>query len=168
MLIQVDEWIDGHFLPAGTILILNIWGLNHSSTHYTNPQDFDPSRFADRTQPAFEYANGANYDSRDHYSYGAGRRLCTGIHLAERDLFIAMAMLLWAFDFEQPVDPATGERMVPDVDPDTGYIEGLVACPSAFPCKVSVRSERRKETIMREFEEAEREVFAKYDGTIGE
>src|ERR1700733_6302398 len=31
---------------------------------------------------------------------GAGRRLCPGIHLAERNLFIAMAKLLWAFSFE--------------------------------------------------------------------
>ncbi|OKL59931.1 hypothetical protein UA08_04854 [Talaromyces atroroseus] len=164
-----DEWINGHFLPKNTILILNIWGLNHDPTKYPNPHLFDPTRFEDRTLPASEYANngGADYNNRDHYSYGAGRRLCTGIHLAERDLFIAMSMLLWAFAFEQPViDPISGERSEPDVDPDTGYIEGLVACPKPFPCTVRLRSEARKETIMREFAEAEVDVFAKYDDKI--
>lgn len=110
--------------------------------------------------------NKADYDTRDHYSYGAGRRFCTGIHLAERDMFIAMAMLLWAFNFEKPIDPGTGLAMEPDLSPDTGFIEGLVACPAPFPCKISVRSRGRYETIMREFERAKVDVFAKYDEKV--
>ena len=81
-------------------------------------------------------------------------------------MFIAMAMLLWAFNFEKPIDPATGLTMEPDLSPDTGFIEGLVACPASFPCKVSVRSRVRYVTIMREFERAKVDVFAKYDEKV--
>ncbi|KAL3702776.1 hypothetical protein TMatcc_000088 [Talaromyces marneffei ATCC 18224] len=167
--LDADEWIDGRLLPKGATLILNIWGLNHDENHYRNPEVFDPERFYNNKEKvplAHEYMNKQDYNSRDHYSYGAGRRFCTGIHLAERDMFIAMAMLLWAFNFEKPVDPTTGLAMEPDLSPDTGFIEGLVACPAPFPCKVSVRSKARYETILREFEEAKVHVFDKYDENV--
>ncbi|RAO65901.1 uncharacterized protein BHQ10_001913 [Talaromyces amestolkiae] len=167
--LDADEWIDGHLLPRGATLIINIWGLNHDETYYPNPESFNPDRFyipGTAVPLAHEYMNKADYNTRDHYSYGAGRRFCTGIHLAERDMFIAMAMLLWAFNFEKPFDPTTGLPMEPDLSPDTGFVEGLVACPAPFPCKVSLRSGRRYETIMREFEEAKIHVFAKYDEKV--
>jgi cytochrome P450 family 619 len=49
---------------------------------------------------AFDYAVSAEYGDRGHYVYCSGRRLYPGIHLAEWSLFIAVAKLLWAFDFE--------------------------------------------------------------------
>ncbi|CRG92366.1 Vitamin D 25-hydroxylase [Talaromyces islandicus] len=161
-----DVWVDGKFLPKGTILVLNIWGLNHDEKFYPNSQEFDPTRYEHKMLPASEYVGVADHDNRDHYSYGAGRRLCTGIHIAERDLFIAMSMLLWAFNFEQQTDPVSGQPLVPDTDPDTGYIEGLVTCPKQFPCKVTVRSAERKETIMREFAQAEAGILSKYDECV--
>ena len=35
-------------------------------------------------------------------------------------------------------------------------------CAKDFPCEISVRGEKRAETIKREFAEAEREVFARF------
>lgn len=159
-------WVDGKFLPKGTIAVLNIWGLNHDEKFYPNSQEFDPDRYLGKTLPASEYVGVADYNTRDHYAYGAGRRLCTGIHIAERDLFIAMSMLLWAFNFEQQTDPVSGKALVPETDPDTGYIEGLVTCPKKFPCKVTVRSAQRKETIMREFAQAEAGILSNYDDCV--
>ena len=46
---------------------------------------------------------------RDHWTFGAGRRLCPGIHVAERTLFLAMARILWAFDIGKAKDASGNE-----------------------------------------------------------
>ncbi|KIX02156.1 uncharacterized protein Z518_08095 [Rhinocladiella mackenziei CBS 650.93] len=154
--------IHGMFLPKGSIVILNIWGLHNDESRFPNPDKFDPDRYAGRTLLAPEYAVSADYESRDHYMYGTGRRLCPGIHLAERNLFLGMSKLLWAFSFEKEVD-ANGRVMEPDQSYETGYSEGFLVCTKPFPCKIIPRSQKRVETIMKEFEQAGVEVFSKFD-----
>ena len=72
-----------------------------------------------------------------------------------------MAKLLWAFSFEKDVD-SEGNVIELDMDYATGWNEGLVTCTKDFPCKVTPRSKKRAETIMREFDQANIDVFAKY------
>jgi hypothetical protein len=96
---------------------------------------------------------------------GNGRRICPGIHLADRGLFQAISKMLWAFDLKMAPDPKTGKLMVPDTDIITGYREGLTACAYDFPCQFTVRSEARRATIMKELAEAKAEVFPKYETT---
>jgi len=62
-----------------------------------SPLAFEHDRFAGRTALASTLAASKDYEACDHYGYGAGRRLCPGIHLAERNLFVGIAKLLWAF-----------------------------------------------------------------------
>ncbi|KAK3688655.1 cytochrome P450 [Podospora appendiculata] len=158
-----DDIVDNKFLPAGTTVLLNVWGLHHDEARFPNPDKFDPDRFARQTKLAAEYAASPDYDNRDHYLYGAGRRICPGIHLAEREMFLGAAKLLWGFDFAQQRD-AQG-RLVPiDTDPLTGYTEGFLVCPKAFACRVTPRSEARAATIRREFGVAERDVLSRYRG----
>lgn len=146
---------------------------------YTEPDKFDPDRQLGRLLLANEYAVSSDYDTRDHYNYGksaepspaewrtdpiytgAGRRLCPGIHLAERNLFISVAKLLWAFSFEKKLDE-NGRTIEVDTDYATGYEEGLVVCSKPFVCKITPRSPRRAETIMKEFKQAEVDIFQKY------
>jgi cytochrome P450 len=149
------------FLPKGTIIIMNVWGLHNDPVKFPDPQNFDPDRYAGRKLLAFDYAVSADYEDRDHYVYGSGRRLCPGIHLAERNLFIAVAKLLWAFDFE-PSRDEKGRPMELDVESETAYTEGLMHGPKDYNCIVKVRSEARRETIMREFTTAEENVFSKF------
>lgn len=156
-----DDWVDGKFLPKGTVIILNVWGLHHDEKAFPDPDNFDPERYAGRTQLAAEYAVSPDYEQRDHYGYGAGRRICPGIHLAERNLFLGVAKLLWAFSFETSVD-AQGHRIPIDVDSDTGYNDGFLVSPKPFDCKIRPRSETRRETILKEFHEAEANVFSMY------
>jgi cytochrome P450 family 619 len=93
---------------------------------------------------------------------GAGRRLCPGIHLAERNLFLGMAKLLWAFSFEKVID-ASGKTLEPDINYATGWSEGLVTFPKEFPCRIIPRSPDRVRTIMKEFDQAQAEIFCKYE-----
>jgi cytochrome P450 len=134
--------------------------MQHDATKYKNPEAFDPDHFAGCTKLAPELANGA-YEDRDHYGYGAGRRLCPGIHLAERNLFLAMSKLLWAFDMSPTVDES-GRDVPVDTAPRTAYSEGFLVCAKDFPAGFRIRGEGRKSTVMREFGEVE-SVFAKYE-----
>ncbi|KKA19811.1 Cytochrome P450 [Rasamsonia emersonii CBS 393.64] len=122
-------------------------------TKFPNPDIFDPAHYAGHTQLAPEYAASADYENRDHYGYGAGRRLCPGIHLGERNLFLGIAKLPWAFSFDKELD-SSGKPIEPDVDPITGYSEGFLVCANPFPCKITPRSEARRDTIMKEFAQA--------------
>ena len=149
-------------IPKGSIVFINVWGLHHDPVRFPNPDVFDPDHFKGVTALAPVLATATDEETRDHYGYGSGRRLCPGIHLAERNLFLAMAKLLWAFDFAKKVD-AQGEEMEVDVDPRTGYSEGFLVCAKDFPCEIGVRGEKRKATIEKEFEEARRDVFSKFD-----
>lgn len=153
-----DDWVDGMFLPKGTTIIVNAWGMQHDEERFPNPEKFDPEHFAGVTTLATELANGP-WENRDHYAYGTGRRFCPGAHLAERNLFLAMVKLLWAFK----IKPG---KVKPDLDPVTGYCEGFLVCANDFEAEFEVRGETRKETILKEFEEASRD-FGKYEG-VGE
>ncbi|KAI0395695.1 putative cytochrome P450 [Xylariaceae sp. FL0594] len=152
------------FLPKGTTVFLNVWGLHHDESVHPNPDRFDPDRYEGRTRPAAEYAASADPGARDHYTYGFGRRICPGIHLAERELFLGVAKLLWGFDFAPQIDATTGRAVPIDTNPETGYSEGFLVCPKPFPCVVKTRSSRRRETILAEYARAEAEVFSKYTG----
>lgn len=158
----LDVWLDGKLLPKGSDIIVNIYGLHHDETKYVAPEVFNPGRYLDKKGLADEYAHTADYEARDHYAYGVGRRLCPGIHLAERTVFLITAKLLWAFDFQGKVD-ANGKRHEIDISSTTGYTDGLTVGPKAFPCDIKVRSDRTKATILREFAEVERDIFPNFE-----
>lgn len=62
---------------------------------------------------------------RSHVSFGFGRRICVGRHIANDTLFAVIAMLLWAIDIE-PATDEKGASLPLDVD---GCIEdGVVVC----------------------------------------
>ncbi|KAK0615700.1 cytochrome P450 [Bombardia bombarda] len=155
-----DDVIDGMKIPKGTAVFLNIWGLHHDAVRFAQPEIFDPSRYEGMTQLASVYANSSDCEKRDHWGYGAGRRICPGIHLAERALFVAVARMIWAFDFLPKIDAATGKPIPINIDPATGYHDGFLSHHNDFEVDIRVRSERRKEVIFSEMARAEVEVFS--------
>ena len=158
-----EDTVNGHRISAGTTVILNVWGLQHDPVHFANPEAFDPDRYAGKRALAPEYAVSPDFAARDHYVYGAGRRICPGMHLAERNMFLAMAKMLWAYEIAPRLDAATGSRTPIGTDPECDYTEGFLVCPSSFAVDVKVRSDVKRETILGEFALAERNVFASYE-----
>ncbi|KAI0205339.1 cytochrome P450 oxidoreductase [Astrocystis sublimbata] len=146
-----DDQIGHYLIPKGSTVVLNIWGMHHDEKRWERPEEFRPERFAAYPKLSSHYTGDAM--SRDHFGYGAGRRVCPGMHLGERNLFIATAKLLWAFNFREKLGDA-GKKV--------GSSPGFLQSVQDFECDISVRSERRAETIKREYRETA-EVFAKYD-----
>lgn len=65
---------------------------------FDNPNEFRPERYADFPLSAPEYAAQAGDEARDHYGYGWGRRICVGLHIAERSMFCELASSLCVGD----------------------------------------------------------------------
>ena len=84
-----------------------------------------------------------------------GRRVCPGIQTAEQDMLIALARLLWAFEFSAPpgIEIST--------DHLTAFVGKYIRIPADFPLVIKVRSERRAQTIEREMVAA-RDIYAQY------
>lgn len=159
--VDEDDWVDGMLIPKGTIVFINAWGLHHDKKRFKNPELFDPDHFKGVTALAPELAQSADPNDRDHYGYGSGRRICPGIHLAERNMWLAFAKLLWAFDFK-PGMGEDGKRADIDTNPETAYSEGFLVCAKKYPLEIEVRGDERRKTIEREYKQAEKDVFANY------
>ena len=113
-----DDWYEGTFIPKGTICIPNLWHMNRDPEVYgQNTEDFDPTRYLDATG---EMAPGESHIREEgHFSYGFGRRICVGRHMADNSLFINIAVLLWAVKIERKVD-VLGQLLPLDMD---GFVD---------------------------------------------
>ncbi|TPX17909.1 uncharacterized protein E0L32_003010 [Thyridium curvatum] len=147
---QDDEY-EGMFIPKDSIVFLPSLVINYDQDFYKDPDSFKPERYLSHPKLANDYAGSPDWANRDHYSYGIGRRICPGIHLAERNQWRIAANLLWAFEFSEPVNPETGE--IEHLDPEA-YTPGLLQTPLPFKVQIKVRSQAHAETIQREYAEA--------------
>lgn len=159
--LSADDWVEGMYLPKGSDIFINTFGMHHNESRFPNPDVFDPDHFQGYTVLASELASG-DFEKRDHYGYGSGRRICSGIQLAERILFLAIAKLLWAFDIEPGIDE-NGNRIKPDISSERAYSTGTIVYAEPYSCKITLRSAKRKETIFRAFDTARIGVVGKYD-----
>jgi cytochrome P450 family 619 len=125
-------------------------------TRFESPEKFIPERYASYPELAPHYAATGDWEKRDHFGYGASRRICPGIHVAERNLFIAISKLLWAFEFTKD------ENGVNDVSAETGSSQGFMHCVKDYNAGIRLRGEGKRAAILRELEEAQ-QVFARFD-----
>ncbi|KAF2820123.1 cytochrome P450 [Ophiobolus disseminans] len=140
-----DNWYEGMLIPKDATIMIPQWALSHSQ--YDNADAYNPDRYLNHPDLAPTYAASPDFANRDHYTYGAGRRICAGMHLAERTQWRMLARLLWAFRIEPDVDPVTGEEVKLDTE---AYEEKLITGPRPFRVRFSVRSEEHRRVVDRE------------------
>ncbi|KAH9998122.1 cytochrome P450 [Russula compacta] len=97
-----DFVYNGMYIPKNTTLILNCYEIHHNEEKYPDPFTFNPDRFLGDTLTCAESSKLPNAMDRDHWAFGAGRRICPGIHVAERELWLAISRLLWAYNIQCP------------------------------------------------------------------
>ncbi|KAF3764085.1 hypothetical protein M406DRAFT_356434 [Cryphonectria parasitica EP155] len=137
-----DEYM-GYKIPKGAGVVWNVWAIHTDPKRYPNPRAFDPSRYADDFQTASEAATNPDSSKRDQFVFGAGRRICQGMHIAERSLFLGISRMLWAFNLNKAVDQ-NGNEITPDIDQLT---EGLLVLPKPFRARITPRSEHHVRRI---------------------
>jgi len=107
---------------------------------------------------------------RDHLTYGGGRRICGGIHVAERSLFLVLSRLLWGFNISLAKDEHGDE--IPVDFTLKGVMPGATSVARPYKCSITPRSPKHEQIFRREWEEAQRDGiqfdeinFAKLVGT---
>ena len=125
-LLTVDDEFEGYRFPKNTVFTWNSWALALSEEEYEDPTRFWPERWLQGDGSGKKMAQGYEEGWRDgledplkgHWSFGAGRRVCTGYQygipssvflwrdltacysVGDGNVWIAAARLLACFDFE--------------------------------------------------------------------
>lgn len=140
-----------YVIPKNTIVAICQYAAHYDS-RYPNPEVFRPERFLNHTLKAGAYASHPDPYERDHFSFGAGRRICPGMHLAENSIFVVLAKVLWAFEIRPPMG-ADGKEEAVDVS-DQAYEPGMNTLPKPFKLRFEPRNKKREQVMLTEWEKA--------------
>ncbi|KZT73750.1 cytochrome P450 [Daedalea quercina L-15889] len=101
-----DFTYQGQYIPKDTVVILNTYSMHHDPERHVDPDKFEPERYIHDNTNNTESANLTNPYKRDHWMFGAGRRICPGMIVAEYEIWLAISRMLWAFNMvEIPSEP---------------------------------------------------------------
>ena len=85
----------------------------HDETHFPSPNEFNPDRyFRNTTEDVREEPTLDLHDPRN-IVFGFGRRICPGEYIADAMLWTAITFILSTFDILPPLDPDSGEAVMP-------------------------------------------------------
>ncbi|XP_057810423.1 premnaspirodiene oxygenase-like [Salvia miltiorrhiza] len=91
---EVQE-IKGYVIPAGVKVMVNIWAMHRDPSFWKDPERFEPKRFENQ---ALEFTGG----DFQFLPFGSGRRMCPGITYGLSIVELALAQLLYNFDWKLP------------------------------------------------------------------
>ncbi|KAI0975855.1 cytochrome P450 [Xylaria arbuscula] len=142
-----DVQYDGYRIPKGTTVIMNTWQIQHSEEDYDEPEKFDPERFLRhpfgmRNDKAHDLALLEASGARPHLDFGAGRRICPGMYVANQNLMLGLANIVWAFE----VRSADGKEI--DLDLETGFVQKTALEPKNFDLVLKLRKSCTEKDIM--------------------
>jgi len=143
-----DEHYGGYLIPKGAAVFMNAWGINHDPDIFEDPENFNPDRYL-----RSEYGTKPGVDEKDFRHtliYGAGRRICSGMHLANNSIMMNTMNFVWAFDFSLAINPKTKQPIPIDL---WDYHKGILTGPEPFQCSISPR-QGRLQMIEAEFADA--------------
>ena len=150
-----DDYYEGYLIPKDAGVMNNVWGIHMDPARHPEPRRFNPDRYKDDRQSLADAAANPDASKRDQFTFGAGRRICPGIHVAERSLFLGVSRILWAMNIE-PATDASGKPILPDPEKLT---QGFVCMPEEFPAKITPRDEKRRQAIINDWKLAEAECL---------
>ncbi|RUP44385.1 cytochrome P450 [Jimgerdemannia flammicorona] len=98
-----DEEYEGYHIPAKSAHVINSYAIHFNPEIYPDPYTFKPERHLEE-----DVGN-----IRQHYAFGAGRRICPGSFLAEKSVFILILRIVQVFRIEPPLDAQGNPVEVP-------------------------------------------------------
>ena len=90
-----DVEIDGLIVPKSAQLLINVWAIGRDSSVWNKPNLFVPERFLESEKSFI----GSDFEL---IPFGAGRRMCPGLPVAERTMHLILATLVHNFDWTLP------------------------------------------------------------------
>ncbi|KAH8116443.1 cytochrome P450 [Phellopilus nigrolimitatus] len=132
-------------IPAGSIIIPNVWQMVKDERYFPSPEMFSPERHLNKVQAQIR-DGGADFSTRalsafeaddpSSLAFGFGRRICPGRFFADASIWLALANIIAVFDILPPIDPDTGKRTMPLAE----YSFGFTSKPKPFKCRIIPRS----------------------------
>lgn len=154
-----------YYIPENTVISINQYAVHFDENKFSDPNAFNPERYLGHSHRVGVYA-AADPNERDHYGFGAGRRICPGMHLAENSIFIVLAKVLWAFSIHAPLG-ADGVEEELDTS-DLAYEPGMMTVPLRYKLRFLPINEKRKSIICEEWANARVEGFFLGDVKVDE
>jgi cytochrome P450 len=87
-----DDRIGDTVIPAGSTVIVYVYGAHHAASRWPNPETFDPERFSK--------ANAKLHAPFTHLPFGGGPRTCIGGNYAMLQILMIVSTILRKYDFE--------------------------------------------------------------------
>lgn len=87
-----DTNVGGHFIPAGTTAMVNMWAITHDERVWPEPNEFKPERFVEEDVAIM------GSDLR-LAPFGSGRRVCPGKAMGLATVQLWLAQLLQSFEW---------------------------------------------------------------------
>ncbi|KAJ3461119.1 hypothetical protein MRS44_011986 [Fusarium solani] len=132
-----DDVYNGFFFKKGTNVHANQWAIHRDPELYPDPEAFNPDRWLMPEYPTYREPL-TKFPSLQNYSaFGFGRRICPGMNIAERSLYILTPRVAWACRIGRKKDS-----------------QGFNTQPKPFPFDLQARSPEKAEYVARAWEEA--------------
>ncbi|KAJ3533646.1 hypothetical protein NMY22_g7251 [Coprinellus aureogranulatus] len=128
--IEQNDVYNGFFIPKNTIVAGNVWAIHHNERDYPEPHVFRPERFLT--------PDGSHLDPNvpePLASFGFGRRICPGRHMALSMMYMGIASILSVFDISKVLDK-DGNPITPSGE----FTSSLISRPVPFECAITPRS----------------------------
>ena len=112
---EKDMVIAGHSISAGTRVIIPLNVINHDPRIYTDPSGFNSERFSDENKPRMPHI--------PNITFGFGKRMCPGMHMAKVELLVGIAVILRRMKLElRPGHPNVSRFYAVSVLPDSEIV----------------------------------------------
>jgi cytochrome P450 len=107
-----DYRVDDLAIPAGSTVVVFVYGAHHAPKYWENPESFDPERFSktnEKLQTPFSWL-----------PFGAGPRGCIGGNYATLQILLILSVLLRRYDFRLEPGQAIEARPMVILRPKDG------------------------------------------------
>jgi cytochrome P450 len=119
------------FLEAGTCVHPVQWSIHLDEDLYPDADSFRPERWLEPGWPTFKGPLDKFPNLQNFSAFGFGRRICPGINIAERSLYILISRIAWASDISCQKDALGADVLPPSYDYVTGF-NVSIACSSVL------------------------------------
>ncbi|KAE9399411.1 cytochrome P450 [Gymnopus androsaceus JB14] len=132
-----DDTYKGYFIPKHSTVIPNVWGmLRDEKTYGPNAHLFEPKRWLLKGSDQRGWKLNPEMREPTGISFGFGRRVCPGKHMALSSFWLSASSLLHSFNITPAIDK-DGNPIEPKVE----YVSGAQNRPAPFQCTIKPRSE---------------------------
>jgi cytochrome P450 len=106
--------IDGHHLPAGTVVGVAPWSIHHNPEYFPDPFRYHPNRWLVEETPtstsAQEKRDSVAHAKSASCAFSLGSRGCIGVRLAYLEISLALCALLWVYDISEAEEEGKSDQ----------------------------------------------------------